>query len=147
MSLRLVLAAAATLTLASPVFAQDANPAPVAPAPAANAEAEFEAVAEAFEAKMEAMQAEMTAAVATAGADTAKRDADLDAIQAKYQPDADAFAAQLDAFLTSQMSAMPEEQRAQMTQMGPMIMVKVKGAPAEVRAKVIAAPAAPAAAQ
>lgn len=148
MSCRLILAATAALALATPAFAQTA-PAPAAPAAAPSsspAEAAIEAKGEAFEAKMDAMRAEMQTAVTAAAGDQAKLSTDLDAIVARYQPDADTFAAELSAFLASQAPLMAEEQRAQMAQMGPMIEAEIKGAPAKMKTAALQSAAAPAAA-
>lgn len=150
MSLRTALAAAAVLALASPVFAQEAPAADPAAAAAAQAEAAFEARAEAFQQAMGAMQGEMQAALTAAGSDRAKANADMDAIAARYQPQADAFANELDAFITSQLPVMPPEAQAQMAQMGPMLRGQITGAPATIKAGLIqqaAAAAAPAAPQ
>lgn len=150
MSTRLALAAAAALVLASPAFAQTApQTAPqAAPAPAAAtpspAEAEIEAKGEAFEARMDAMRTEMQTAVTAAAGDQAKLTTDLDAIVARYQPEADTFAAELAAFITSQAPLMPEEQRAQMAQMGPVIEAQIKGAPAGMKAAALRSAAVPA---
>lgn len=150
MSLRIALAVA-TLAFSAPAFAQDA-PAP-APAPAADpaaaaaaqAEAAFEAKAEAFQQALGAMRGEMQAALTAAGADQAKANADMDAIAARYQPQADTFATELDAFITSQLPVMPPEEQAQMAQMGPMIRAQITGAPATIKAGLLqAAAAAPA---
>lgn len=132
MSLRIILAASAALTFATPVLAQDAPAAPPA------AEAAFEAKGEAFGARMDAMGAEMRTAVTEAAGDRAKAGAALDVIAAKYQPEADAFADELIAFIDSQMANVPEEQRAQMTAMAPMISAQVKGAPAQARDEALA---------
>ena len=150
MSLRTALAAAAVLALATPAFAQDAPPADPAAAAAAQAEAAFEARAEAFQQAMGAMQGEMQTALTAAGADQAKANADMDAIAARYQPQADAFATELDAFMTSQLSVMPPEAQAQMAQMGPVVRAQITGAPATIKAGLLqqaAAAAAPAAPQ
>lgn len=105
----LILLVVALSTLAPAVDAQTAPTTPAeAPAPD---EAEFEAIAEAFGTKMEAMQAEMQTAVADAGGDAARQAAALDAIEARYQPDADAFATAFEAFLNQQMAAAPETER------------------------------------
>ena len=151
MSLRLILAASAALAFASPALAQEAPAAPpAAEAEAAAAEAAFEARAEAFGARMEAMGAEMQTAVTAAGEDQAKLSADLDVIVARYQPDADAFAEELKAFIATQMGSMPPEQQAQAAMVGPMIDAQVRGAPAQAKAEAMAAaagaaaPAAPA---
>ena len=74
-----------------------------APAPAVT-EADIEAAGEAFGLKMEAMGAEIGTAVTAANGDTAKARADTDPIVARYQPDADAFA----AIVTGFFAAMPE---------------------------------------
>lgn len=149
MSLRIALAAA-VLALATPAFAQDAPPADPAAAAAAQAEAAFEAKAEVFQQALETMRGEMQSALTAAGADQAKANADMDAIAARYQPQADAFATELDTFITSQLPVMPQAEQAQMAQMGPMIRAQVTGAPATIKAGLIqqaAAAAAPAAPQ
>lgn len=149
MSLRIALAAAAVLALASPVFAQE-TPAADPAAAAAQAEAAFEARAEAFQQAMGTMQGEMQTALTAAGADQAKANADMDAIAARYQPQADAFAVELDAFITSQLPVMPPEGQAQMAQMGPMLRAQIIGAPGTIKAGLLqaaAAAAAPAAPQ
>jgi hypothetical protein len=149
MSLRTALAAAAVLAFATPVFAQTA-PAADPVAEAAGAEAAFEARAEAFQQAMGTMQEEMQAALTAAGTDQVKANADLDAIAARYQPQADTFANELDAFITSQLPVMPPEAQAQMAQMGPALRAQITGAPATIKAGLIqqaagaaAAPAAP----
>ena len=134
MSLRTALAAAAFLALATPAFAQDAPPADPAAAAAAQAQAAFEAKGQAFQQAMTAMQGEMQAALTAAGADRAKANADMDAIAARYQPQADAFANELDAFITSQLPVMPAAEQAQMAQMGPMVRAQIMGAPATIKA-------------
>ena len=145
MSLRTALAAAAVLAFATPVFAQTA-PAADPVAEAAGAEAAFEARAEAFQQALGIMQEEMQTALTAAGADQIKANADLDAIAARYQPQADAFANELDAFITSQLPVMPPEAQAQMTQMAPALRAQITGSPATIKAGVIqeAAAAAPA---
>jgi len=149
MSLRTALVAAAVLALAAPAFAQEAPAADPAAVAAAQAEAAFEARAEAFQQAMGEMQGEMQAALTAAGTDQVKANADMDAIAARYQPRADAFANELDAFLTSQLPVMPPEAQAQMAQMGPMVRAQITGAPASIKAGLIqaAAAAAPAAPQ
>jgi hypothetical protein len=149
MSLRTALAAAAVLALATPVLAQTA-PAADPVAAAAAAEAAFTARAEAFQEAMVTMQDEMQTALTAAGADQVKANADLDAIAARYQPQADAFANELDAFITSQLPVMPPEAQAQMAQMGPALRAQITGSPATIKAGLIqqaAAGAAPAAQQ
>lgn len=84
---------------------------------------------------MEAMVAEMQAAAAQA--DKAKAKADLDALQAKYQAEVDAFAEAVNTFATSQ--AAPAEQVA-------MAMQRIKGIPLQARTEIEQAAAAPAAA-
>lgn len=147
MSFRAVLAASAVFAFAAPALAQTPPPtAPAAPAaPAADSpeEAAFEAKAEAFSARMQQMGAEMQAAVAAAAGDSAKANTDLDAIAARYQPEADAFATELEIFMATQGDT-PEE-RAQMAAMGPAITAQIKGAPAMVKSQVLAATAAAAA--
>ncbi|WP_309629601.1 hypothetical protein [Brevundimonas sp.] len=106
----LILLVFALSTLAPAVTAQTA---PVTPAEApAPGEAEFEATAEAFGEKMEAMLTEMQTAVADAGGDAARQVAALDTIEARYQPDADAFATAFEAFMNQQAAAAPETERA-----------------------------------
>jgi hypothetical protein len=62
-----------------------------------------------------------------AQADKAKAKTDLDAIQARYQPQADAFAAEVQTFAVAQ-GAPPEQVAAAMEQ--------IKGIPAMVRAEI-----------
>ncbi len=76
----------------------------------------------------------------------AKARADTDPIVARYQPDADAFAAVVTGFFAS----MPDgPEKTQMTAMAPMIAAEIKGAPAKARDQALApaAPAAPPASQ
>ena len=101
----------AALSAIGPAVSAQTAPATPAEAPAPGA-AEFEATAEAFGAKVEAMQGEMQTAVAEPNA--ARRAASLDAIEARYQPDADAFATAFETFLNRQMAAAPETERAGM---------------------------------
>lgn len=144
MSLRIALAAA-VLAFSAPAFAQEAPAADPAVAAAAQAEAAFEAKAQAFQQAMGTMQGEMQTALTAAGADQAKANADMDAIAARYQPQADAFANELDAFITSQLPVMPPEGQAQMAQMGPMLRGQIMGAPATIKAGLLQAAAAAAA--
>jgi hypothetical protein len=151
MSSRTALAAAALLVFAMPAMAQEAPAAPPA-APAglsaeaeaaiAEAEAAFEAKGRAFAAVMEAMFEEMDTAVSDADGDQAKTEADLNAIVARYQPQADAFAEELDAFLAAQLPAMPAEARAEMTRMSPVIRSQIIAAPATIKARLLQAAAA-----
>ena len=141
-------AAVAVLALTTPAFAAGQATAPAAPAlqaapapePAEEAdspeEAAFEAKAEAFGQAMETMASEMQAAAAQA--DKTKAKADLDAIQAKYQPQVDAFAEDVQTFAVSSGQATPE-------QLAPAIQ-QIKGIPADVRGKIDAAAATAAAA-
>jgi hypothetical protein len=145
---------AAALMATSPALAQEAAPAPTS-APdvasdAAAAEAAIEARAEAFEGRMRQMGEEMGAAIAEAGPDLAKRDADLDVIQARYQPEADAFASELEAFVLPQLAALPADQQAGARTGFEVGMAQVRGLPAMVRAeaeRAADAPPAPASAQ
>ena len=107
--------AAAALMMAAPALAQT-TPAP-APAPAAPAttagpdEDALEAASAAFEAQIEQMTTEIQSAKTAAGTDTAKANADADAIVARYQPKADAFAEMVKAFIATQ--PVPPEQQGQ----------------------------------
>lgn len=157
MSSRLLSAAVAALLLsgAAPALARQTAPAPApapqaAPAPEADdevqspQEAAIEAAGEAFGARMEAMSQEMQAAATAAGTDKDKAKADLDAIQARYQPDADAFAATLTEFIRGQVGVVPEDQRAGMQTALEQVGPTITGIPARVRAEVEQAVAAPA---
>ena len=126
-------AASAAVLFAGPVLAQDAVPAPTAPA-AAPTEAEIGAAGEAFGADMEAMQAELEAAKAAAGGDAARAGAAADAIQAAHQTKADAFAAMFKAFMDANPGIMPPEAVTAVT-------AQIQSAPASVRQGVMAAPA------
>jgi hypothetical protein len=155
MTLRTLLAASAVLAFAAPAVAQDAPaPAPAVP-PAAEAvdpaEAALEAKGEVFQARMQTMAGEMQTALTAAAGDQARANASLDAIVAQYQPEADAFATELEAFFEAKAASASEEERAQMVAMAPQLVATVKGVPAMVRGQVqqavAAAPAAPAAPQ
>lgn len=90
-----------------------APPAPAAPA-LSPAEVEFEARAQAFGLRMQEMGVEMQNAITGAAGDAAKQDADLDGIEARYQPDVDVFVAALQAYVMSQQAVAPEAERAAM---------------------------------
>ena len=155
MTLRTILAASVVLAFAAPAVAQEA-PAPAAP-PAAEAvdpaEAALEARGEAFGERMQAMAGEMQAAITAAGGDPAQATASLDAIVAQYQPEADAFANELQSFFDTKAASAGEEERAQILAQGPQVVATIKGVPAMVRGQVeqsaaaAAAAAAPAAPQ
>ena len=140
----LILLVVALSTLAPAVTAQTAPATPAeTPAPG---EAAFEATAEAFGARMEAMQAEMQTAVADAGGDAARQAASLDAIEARYQPDADAFATAFETFMNQQMAAAPETERAGMLAGLTQALPQLRSVPRLVRTQIeqAAAAAAPA---
>ena len=152
MSRALIAASAFALALgvATPAaLAQTADtPATVAPA---MTEAEFEAVAEAFGERMQAMASEMQAAIADAAGDVAMKDASLDAIEARYQPEADGFASALETFLNQQAAAAGaaeggEAAQAQIAAALSMALPQIRGIPQKVRSETEqAAAAAPAA--
>ena len=115
---------------------------PVAEAAAPVTEADVEAQAEIFETAIEAMTEEMEAAIKTAGGAAAAKP-QLDAIQAKYQLDADAFANTLDKFVDAQLTVLPAEARASMEAVRSAVSV-VRGAPAMARQQIEAAGSVPA---
>ena len=139
--IRALVIAAALSTMAPAVSAQTAPATPAeAPSPG---EAAFEATAEAFGAKVEAMQAEMQTAVAEA--DATRRAASLDAIEARYQPDADAIATAFETFMNQQMAAAPETERAGMLAGLTQALPQLRSVPHLVRTQIEqAATAAPA---
>ncbi|QYF86756.1 hypothetical protein [Brevundimonas sp. PAMC22021] len=129
------------LAVAAPALAQtDAQtpaspPAAATPAqPATLDPAQLQAKGEAFGARIQAMITEMQAARTAAGSDTARAKTDLDAIQARYQPEADAFATELETFVAAQASQIPDDQRAGFTTGMAQAVSAVRGAPAEARA-------------
>ena len=118
MSLRLIIPAVAAFAMAAPALAQTAPApapaaAPAAPAVAGPDEDAVEAASAAFEAQIEQMTTEIQSAKTAAGTDTAKANADADAIVARYQPKADAFAEMVKAFIATQ--PVPPEQQGQVT--------------------------------
>ena len=148
MSIRLILAATAAVAVAGPALAQDAPaatppaaqtpaPAPAGPVVRSPEETAFEAKAEAFEGRMEAMGGEMQTAITAAAGDQAKLSTDLDAIAARYQPEADTFAGEFEAFLASRSASMSEAERTQMTQMTPVVVGQIKGAPASIKGQAL----------
>lgn len=125
---------AAALMVASPALAQE----PAAPPPASDsaaAEAAFEARAEAFEGRIRQMGEEMGAAIADAGPDLARRDADLDAIEARYRPEIDDFVSDLEAFVGPQFAALPADQQAGARTGFEAGMAQIRGLPAMMRAQ------------
>lgn len=144
--IRALVLAAALASAPSFVLAQQAA-APAAEAPAASedapGEAEFEARAEAFGERMQTMAEEMRNAVSASGGDAVKQDADLDAIELSYQPDVEAFAAALEAFVNQQALAVPEDQRGAMTAGMAAALPQIRAYPQQVRAQVEAAAVAP----
>ena len=90
------------------------------------------------------MAEEMRNAVSAAGGDAAKQGADLDAIELRYQADAEAFALALEAFVNQQAAGVPEDQRGAMTAGMTGALPQIRSYPQQVRAQVEAAAAAPA---
>lgn len=139
--IRALLVAAVLSTAAPAVLAQDAPAAPAAPeAPAAEApapgEAEFEAAAQAFGLSVQAMAQEMQTAVTNAAGDAAKQDADLDAIEARYQADTEAFASALETFVGQKTAAAPESERAGMAAELAEALPQIRSYPQMVRAQI-----------
>lgn len=126
---------AAALMAATPVLAQEAAPSSPPASDTAAAEAAFEARAEAFEGRIRQMGEEMGVAIADAGPDLAKRDADLDAIEARYQPEIDAFVSDLEAFVGPQFAALPADQQAGARTGFEAGMAQIRGLPAMMRAQ------------
>jgi hypothetical protein len=136
-----LLAAAAALAFAAPAFAQTAPapaPAPQA-APAAPAESPeevaFKARADLFGDRMKGMYEEMQAAVTAAAGDAAKQKTALDAIQAKYQPEADAFATDFQSFMQTMSAQVPEEGRAEMMAQVQQAIPQFRSLPTMLRAE------------
>ncbi len=97
----------------------------------------MQAKGEAFGARMEQMATEMQAAMTAASGDTLKAGPELDAIVARYQPDADAFAAELETFMAAQMATATPEQQAQAAQMGPAMVAQIKSVPSMLKDQVL----------
>ncbi len=119
----LSLAAALTVLSTAGAFAQDARTAdegpvrtaPSAAAPATTAvpdEAAVEAAAAAFETQMDDMAKELEAAKTASGPDAAALKTATEAIVAKYQPKADAFAEMVAALIASRPVAPDDQARA-----------------------------------
>jgi len=156
MSLRLVLAAAATLAFAAPAFAQEAAPAApaqdqaVTAAPAQSPEeAAFEAKGMAFEAETRQMGVELQAVMEDAALDAATKKSRTNAILDRYEPKFDAFAGELESFLRA-TAALPERaaQKDEILAAAETAPAQLRGAPAQIRASIdqaLTAPAAPAA--
>jgi len=107
------------------------NAQPAGPAQPELTEDEIDAQGEAFGEAIEAMVEEMSEAVETAGG-VAQAKVQLDAIQARYQPAADAFADTLTKFIDQQVAVLPAEARAGMEQARGAIGI-VRGAPGMAR--------------
>ena len=151
-----ILSLAAALTvltatgMATGAFAQEARTAeegPVRTAPSAAApvttavpdEAAVEAAAAAFETQMDDMAKELEAAKSASGADAAALKTAADAVVAKYQPKADAFAEMVAALIASRPVAPDDQVRARAA------VQQVRDMPGMIRDHHLAAPAAPAA--
>lgn len=125
------------LTLAfAPIAAQAQalEAAPTSEAAVPLTEADIEAEAETFETAIEAMTQEMQTAISEAGGAVAAKSR-LDAIQAKYQPNADTFADKLSRFIDAQLALAPEEARAGM-QAAKSAIGTVRSVPAMVRQEI-----------
>jgi hypothetical protein len=134
--IRAFVVAAAVMAAPLPALAQTAEaPAAVQAAETTSPEeAAFEVRAEAFGQRIQTMAGEMQAAVAAG--DAAKQDADLDAIQARYQPDVDAFVADLQAFVTSQTVGKTTEEVQGMETGLAMALPQIQGITGQVRSQV-----------
>ena len=132
---------AAMIATAAPAMAQETAPVapaapwavPAAPEPDPAGEAALEARAELFKGQVEAMVKEMQTAITDAGGDKAKADADLDAIVARHQPEVDAFAAQVETFITAQAAVAPAEEREGMIAEAATAVARIKTLPTLVR--------------
>ena len=134
MSLRLALAAVATLALASPAAAALAAP-PAVQGAEALTEADLDAASDAFEARMEAMGAELETVVSANMGDAARVDAEVSAVLARYSPDIEAFATQLQTFLTQQAAAAETPQEAQaLNSAATTAAAAIRSIPGQVRA-------------
>jgi hypothetical protein len=126
---------AVALMAATPTLAQEAVPAPAPASDTTAAEAAFEARAEAFEGRIRQMGEEMGAAIVAAGTDRARRAADLEAIEARYQPEMDAFASDLEGFVLPQIAALPADQQSGARAGIEAAMTQIRGLPAMIRAQ------------
>ena len=120
----------ASLAIAAPALAAPALVQTPAPAASAPTEEEVEAAGEAFEADMQKLAEEVDAVHAAAGDDTAKADAEIDALIAKHQPAADTFADTLERFLATMAGMIPPEQMATI----PEALDEIRKAPSQIRA-------------
>ena len=134
-----LLVLAVALTAAPAAFAQTTS-APAAQAgPQAPGQGEFEVTAQAFGARMEAMQDEMAAVITNTAADPARRDSELDAIEARYQPEADAFAVVVQTFAMGQAALLPQDRQAEMQGQIEAALPQIRGVPNQVRTAIEAA--------
>lgn len=152
MSFRSLLVASAILAFAAPAAAL-AQTAPATPPPATAAQAPtpeqiaLEAKANAFKARMETMAGEMRTVITASGGDQASANSQLDAIAARYQPEADAFAAEVVALINAEAAKSTDEaEKAQMLAAAPQVQTAIGSIPAQIRASLVAAASAPAAA-
>jgi hypothetical protein len=113
MLIRTLRAAAAAVALAGAAHAQDATTPQVTPdASAPTDEAAFEARAERFEAQIDRMSHELDAAVQANTGDRAATLASVDEILARYRPEIDGFADDLDAFIAGQAAQAADDPEA-----------------------------------
>jgi len=120
MSTRLALAAAAAIAFASPAFAQDTTQTPP-PAeqqrPLTAEEQAFQTNAQAFDAQMNDAITQIRAILADSATSGAQKTAAVDGVLANVTPGVNAFADQMQVFLTSQQAVVTDPaQRAQLDQ-------------------------------
>ena len=94
----------------------------------------------AFQSRMQAMESEMRAAVTAAAGDEVKANADLDAIVARYQPEADAFAQEVAAFINAQAAMVPEAQRGAMAEAAVTATAELRAMPTKMRTQALQPP-------
>ena len=139
MIVRSALAAAAILMAGTPAMALQAAPA------APISEADFEVLANAFNGRMQALQTEVQGAVTAAAGDTTKLSADVDVITARYAPEIDTFAGQVESFLDGQIAAATDEaQRQQLTAARQQAGAGLRSIPQQLKAAALQAASTPA---
>lgn len=135
MSLRLAMAASATLILSVPAAAtahalvvQTATPV---------SEAEMEAKSQAFEARMQTMNQELQAAITAAGNDGAKMKADTDVIIDRYAPEIVSFSNDFEGYLNGEIAkAADPEMRQQITSVRDQVVPVIRTMPDQLRASI-----------
>ena len=137
MSLRLILSAAAVLTLSVPAHAALAQDA-AATASAPVEELDMEEASAQFEKRVEEMKVELEALVDANAENPQSLPPKIDAVTARYQPDFNAFSDTMDTFFAGEIAkAETPEKRQELETARAQVIPMLRSLPAQIRAAVM----------